>query len=95
MNDFLIYVDGRLVPQDMFDTRSLNSANKGRYLQLTAPAEKLDKKVQHVEVVEIRASSIVKRYAYRAKDQGEPKILDNEDGGKRIAFNCFGLKNSF
>lgn len=106
MNDFLIYINGVLVAPDLFDIRSANGANIGRYLQITAPEDDVRdacqgaKKLTHIDVLEVRASNVVKRYRYKKTDEKDDNFvrLDANPDEKlpaRVRFRCLGVPNSF
>ena len=79
MNDYVIFVNGQLAPatDHGFTIAQLNSEKNGRYLRLTSTREG----IKRLDVFEIRASNIVRRYQCL-----EPK------GG---VFECLSVANSF
>lgn len=105
MNQYLIYINGLLMSPNLFDVRSANGANIGRYLQLTGPEDDVRdacqgaKKLTHIDVLEVRASNVVKRYRYEKKDEDDNFVrLDANPDEKlpaRVRFRCLGVPNSF
>jgi hypothetical protein len=106
VNNFLIYINGLLMPPNLFDVRTANGANIGRYLQLTGPEDEVRnacqgaKKLASIDVLEVRASNVVKRYRYdKAEDNDDNfvRLAANEDDKlpARVRFRCLGVPNSF
>jgi len=90
MNDYLIFVNGQLAPHDVFKATQLNSANLGKFLRLSSEA--LKKIPERIDVLEVRASSITKRYAWKTGDVH--KKIESDDGAQDI-FNCVGIPSTF
>ena len=105
MNDFVIYINGLLVPPNLFAVRAANEANVGRCLRLTAPEEAVrdacngSKKLTSIDVMEVRASNFVKRYRYEKSERDDDfeRVPPNEDEKlpARVRFRCLGVPNSF
>jgi hypothetical protein len=106
VNDFVIYINGMLMSPNLFDVRAANGANIGRYLQLTGPEEEVReacqgaKKLTCIDVLEVRASNVVKRYRYEKSDDNDDNFvrLDANPDEKlpaRVRFRCLGVPNSF
>jgi hypothetical protein len=106
VNDFIIYINGILVGPSLFDARSGNAANKGRYLQLTAPEDDVrkacrgEKKLETIDVLEVRASNVIKRYRYEKAEENDDNLVrlaPNEEDKlpARVRFRLFGVPNSF
>jgi hypothetical protein len=87
VNNFLILVNGVLAPPGIADIRKLNSADKGSFVRASIDVEKLNgKKLGYFDVLEVRASNIVRRY--HTSEFAEPK-----DG--KVHADCFGVDNIF
>lgn len=87
MNNFLILLNGILAPPGIVEIRKLNSAEHGSFVLATIDAAKVGgKKLTHIDVLEVRASNVVRRY--HTDKFGEPK-----DG--KIISKCFGVDNIF
>ena len=107
MNDYIIYINGMLVGPSLFEARGGNSPNIGRHLQIIAHEDKVRdacdgvKKLKSIDVLEVRASNIVKRYRYEKsgdeKDENFTRLPPNEEDKlpARVRFRCVGVSSSF
>ena len=88
MNDFVIFVNGRMVGPDLFDLRR-GRTDEGSFVRLST--DKLKDVPKEIDVLEVRASSLTMRHRWERKD-------DNYDQGEAgFSFVCTGIKtlNSF
>lgn len=106
VNDFMIYVNGILMPTDMFDCQAANVAVGGKMMKLTVPEkefleelERMGGKVKRIDVIEVRASKTTKRYMFTPSEDNKnfKRLAENEETKtpKRMQFTCTGLSNSF
>lgn len=99
MNDFFVYVNGVLVGPTSFDVVVQNTS-KGRVAVATAPdAFFRNKDVKSLDVVEVRAGRLTKRYRYEhVEDDKNFKVLEENVDDKipaRRRFICDSVPNSF
>lgn len=106
VNDYLIYINGILVSPDLFEARA-QTTSSGRFMQLTAETAKIKAEreghpggIRSIDVLEVRASNVVRRYRYehdKENNEGFIKLPANEDTGEkeRARFRCAGVTNSF
>jgi hypothetical protein len=104
MNSFLIYINGLLMPPDLFAVEAQNASNFGRFLQLTAKEEDVKgacediKRIRRIDVIEVRASSTVKRYGYEPSEDKENFVrlkVDDDNKDARVRFKALGVPNIF
>lgn len=105
MNDFIIYINGMLAAPNLFEIRLANTVN-GKYLQITGHEDKVRdacqgaKKLVSVDVMEVRASKVVKRYRYEKSEENDDNFIrlkENPDEKlpARVRFRCQGVPSSF
>lgn len=84
MNDFIIFVDGRMVAPDFFNLRK-GTAENGSFVRATT--DKLVEAPGDIDILEVRASSVVRRHRWQ---------LDGENYDKRdkgMSFLCLPVKS--
>lgn len=88
MNQYLFFVNGRLMAPDFFNIRMANTANDGRVAILSVstdvvpstPPDKFD-----VDVLEVRASNIVQRFRFEHKVKSEEEMEEERKRGETPA----------
>ena len=104
MNNYLIFINGILMPNALFQVETQTSATAGRFMQLTAAVDKLKEesdKIRRIDVMEVRASSTIRRYEYLRPGEGADEnfktLPANEETNipVRARFRLFGIANAF
>lgn len=108
MNQFLFYLQGRLLAPGFFDIRIANSANDGRVAILTVGSDKIGEELAEIgiDVLEVRASNVVRRFRYdHALANAEPGPKGEtptyrlhpavDDAPSRHEFRAMGVPNEF
>ena len=86
MNNYVILINGILAPPGIVEIRKANSSVDGQFVHATMDKEKMgEKKLKYLDVFEMRASNVVRRY--------HSKEFKDTDG--KISCRCFGVENTF
>lgn len=103
MNEYLVHVNGVLMPTGMFSGRTANAAVGGKFLLMSCDAERMKQelgknKIRRLDVVEVRASKTVKRYVYERPSADESGKVNDENFSSvegQLRFRCWGSASSF
>lgn len=80
MNNYLIFVDGKIVGPDAFRIKEANNTDVGRYLVLTPDKET---PCESIDVLDVRASSITRRLRWAG------------EGVAKESYDCLLVPNLF
>jgi hypothetical protein len=86
MNNYVILINGILAPPGIVEIRKANSSVDGQFVHATMDKNQMgEKKLKYLDVFEVRASNVVRRYH-------ADKFTDDDD---KIKCRCFGVDNTF
>jgi len=96
MNQYLIYLNGKLVSHELFEVVTGTAPNDGRFAELRiGPENKIADRVKELDVLEVRASNIVRRYRFDIADGVKKSYAGDDHTPARVGFRAMSVKNSF